>query len=154
MSDIEWSPWINGHPQQAIDSARAIGISPNIYIDYCGLIGSGEGRYRIPMEDYRRIYGDPLATHPNSELDADKYSVGADAIDDSADQPTRSKYHREIAPGVWVDVYDVLNAWGVTNPALQHLIKKALAPGERGHKTLDQDMRDILASAKRAQELG
>lgn len=67
---------------------------------------------------------------------------------------TRSKYHREIKPGVWVDVYDVLNAWGVTNAALQHLIKKALQPGERGHKSREQDLEDIVASAKRAKELG
>lgn len=65
-----------------------------------------------------------------------------------------SKYHREIKPGVWVDVYDVLHAWCVTNPALQHLIKKALQPGERGHKTREQDMKDIVASALRAGELG
>lgn len=64
-----------------------------------------------------------------------------------------SKYHREIKPGVWVDVYDVLVAWGVTNPALQHLIKKALQPGERGHKDVEQDLQDILHSAKRAIEL-
>jgi hypothetical protein len=66
----------------------------------------------------------------------------------------RSKYHREIKPGVWVDVYDVLHAWRVQNPALQHLIKKALQPGERGHKTREQDMKDIIASALRAGELG
>lgn len=64
-----------------------------------------------------------------------------------------SKYHREIKPGVWVDVYDVLAAWSVTNPALQHLIKKALQPGERGHKDVEQDLQDILHSAKRAIEL-
>lgn len=64
-----------------------------------------------------------------------------------------SKYHREIKPGVWVDVYDVIQAFGVTNGALQHLIKKALAAGQRGHKTLDQDLDDIIASAKRAKEL-
>lgn len=64
-----------------------------------------------------------------------------------------SKYHREIRPGVHVDVYDVLRAWGVTNPALQHLIKKALQPGARGHKTLHQDLDDIVASAVRAREL-
>ena len=64
-----------------------------------------------------------------------------------------SKYHREIKPGVHVDVYDVLRAWDVRNPALQHLIKKALQPGARGHKTLGQDMADIIASAKRAAEL-
>lgn len=64
-----------------------------------------------------------------------------------------SKYQREIKPGVWVDVYDVLAAWAVDNPALQHLIKKALQPGERGHKTREQDLADITASAIRAQEL-
>lgn len=66
----------------------------------------------------------------------------------------RNKYMREIKPGVWVDVYDVLHAWCVQNPALQHLIKKALQPGERGHKTMEQDMNDIVASALRARELG
>lgn len=64
-----------------------------------------------------------------------------------------NKYQREIKPGVFVDVYDVLQAWRVTNPALQHLIKKALAPGERGHKTCAEDLRDIEASARRAVEL-
>jgi|SRR5690554_7298626 len=66
----------------------------------------------------------------------------------------RSKYHREIKPGIWVDVYDVLHAWRVQNPALQHLIKKSLQPGERGHKTREEDMKDIIASALRAGELG
>jgi len=64
-----------------------------------------------------------------------------------------NKYQREIKPSVFVDVYDVLKAWNVTNPALQHLIKKALQPGNRGHKTLEQDIDDIIASAKRAKGL-
>ncbi len=65
-----------------------------------------------------------------------------------------NKYQREIKPGVFVDVYDVLAAWKVTNPALQHLVKKALQPGERGHKTREQDLDDIVASALRAKDLG
>ena len=52
-----------------------------------------------------------------------------------------------------VDVYDVLEAWKTTNPALQHLIKKALQPGERGHKNLVEDLKDIIASAQRALEI-
>lgn len=65
-----------------------------------------------------------------------------------------NKYQREIKPGVFVDVYDVLAAWKVTNPALQHLVKNALQPGERGHKTREQDLDDIVASALRAKDLG
>lgn len=64
-----------------------------------------------------------------------------------------NKYLHEIKPGIFVDVYDVLMAWNVTNPALQHLIKKALQPGERGHKSREQDLQDIIDSAIRAKEL-
>ncbi len=66
---------------------------------------------------------------------------------------SNNKYQREIKPGVFVDVYDVLKAWGVRNPALQHLIKKALAVGQRGHKDVAEDLQDIVDSAVRAQEL-
>lgn len=64
-----------------------------------------------------------------------------------------NKYLREIKSGVMVDVYDVLVAWNVRNPALQHLIKKALQAGNRGHKDLETDMQDIIDSAIRAKEL-
>jgi len=63
-----------------------------------------------------------------------------------------NKYNRECK-GVTIDVYDVLKAFDVKNPALQHLIKKALCVGIRGHKTKEQDLKDILDSAKRAIEL-
>lgn len=64
----------------------------------------------------------------------------------------RNKYMREITPGIWVDVYDVLYAFAVTDPCLQHLIKKALATGVRGHKSTREDLIDIRDSAIRAVE--
>lgn len=63
------------------------------------------------------------------------------------------KYQREIKPGVFVDVYDLLRAWQVKDPALQHLIKKALAVGQRGHKDASEDYKDIYDSAERALEM-
>jgi hypothetical protein len=51
------------------------------------------------------------------------------------------------------DVYDVLKAFEVTNPALQHLIKKALKVGNRGHKDIETDLQDIIDSAVRAKEI-
>lgn len=84
---------------------------------------------------------DKLNVVVNSELKVEKVEV-------------KSKYHHEIKPGVWVDVYDVLAAFNVTNPALQHLIKKALQAGNRGHKSLAEDLNDIVKSAERARELG
>ncbi len=67
-------------------------------------------------------------------------------------QKPKNEYHKDLK-GVTVDVYDVLKAFEVTDPALQHLIKKALCAGLRGHKNKDQDLQDILDSAKRAVEL-
>jgi len=70
---------------------------------------------------------------------------------------SENKYQRTIAvrnrEPVVVDVYDVLEAFKVTCPALQHLIKKALCAGLRGHKDTAEDLRDIEASAKRAIQL-
>ena len=63
-----------------------------------------------------------------------------------------SKYHRTIK-GVQLDVYDVLKAWSVTNPATQHAIKKLLQPGQRGHKDTMQDLNEAQQSIARAIEL-
>lgn len=65
---------------------------------------------------------------------------------------TFGRYDRQCK-GVVIDVYDVLQAFEVVNPALQHLIKKALCAGLRGHKKREQDLVEILESAKRAIEL-
>lgn len=64
----------------------------------------------------------------------------------------KDKYKRQCK-GVTIDVYDVLQAFNVTNPALQHLVKKALCAGLRGHKDRQQDLQDIIDSAHRAIEL-
>jgi len=73
--------------------------------------------------------------------------IGGEAIDIS-----RTKYNVEYK-GITLDVYDVLKAFDVRCPALQHLIKKALKAGGRGHKDLTTDLDDIIASAIRAKEL-
>ena len=70
------------------------------------------------------------------------------------DDPKQNKYIRKIVAlnGIVspIDVYRVLDAFEVTNPQLQHLIKKALAPGKRGHKDVKQDLLDIKESIDNA----
>ena len=63
-----------------------------------------------------------------------------------------SKYHVQIK-GQWVDVYDILSAYGVTNPADAHAIKKMLCPGQRGAKDGIQDRQEAIVSLQRAIEL-
>ena len=57
------------------------------------------------------------------------------------------------AGSLQVDVYDILDAYPTRNPALDHLVKKALCPGQRGHKDLLTDLDDILKSAQRAKQM-
>jgi hypothetical protein len=63
-----------------------------------------------------------------------------------------SKYRKTIRAET-VDVYDVLNAYAVTCPALQHAIKKLLMPGLRGGKDTLQDLREAREALDRAIEL-
>ena len=62
-------------------------------------------------------------------------------------------YKVEIKPGVIVDVYDVLFAFRVTNPAIAHCIKKLLCPGRRHQKTKRQDLLEAEVALTRAIDL-
>jgi len=65
-----------------------------------------------------------------------------------------NKYKRTIGKEkTEVDVYDVLLAFDVRCPAIQHAIKKLLAPGKRGAKSEKQDVEEALLSLQRSLEL-
>ena len=51
---------------------------------------------------------------------------------------------------VKVDIYRVLDAYPQVDPHIQHLVKKALKPGERGHKDKRTDYLNIIESAQKA----
>lgn len=48
-----------------------------------------------------------------------------------------------------LDVYRLLDLFKVTCPVAQHIVKKALAAGQRGHKDTRHDWQDIADSAAR-----
>lgn len=68
-----------------------------------------------------------------------------------------SKYDREIigidGTVTRVDVYRVLDAFGVSDPATQHAIKKMLCMGLRGHKDYLTDLNDSIDSLQKSREL-
>ena len=68
-----------------------------------------------------------------------------------------NKYHRTIhgvaGGSLVVDVYNVLDAFGVTCPACQHAIKKLLCAGLRNKGSRLQDLTEAEVSVKRAVEL-
>jgi hypothetical protein len=65
----------------------------------------------------------------------------------------RSTYHREV-PTKTIDAYRVLLAFGITDPCIQHAVKKLLCAGLRsGGKTIDHDVADAIWSLTRWQEM-
>jgi hypothetical protein len=66
---------------------------------------------------------------------------------------TKKNKYQVNCKGIDIDVYDVLKAFNVQNPAIQHAIKKLLKGGERGVKSKVQDYTEAIESITRAIEL-
>lgn len=63
-------------------------------------------------------------------------------------------YYKNVAHLKSIDVYRVLERFGVTNPSIQHAIKKLLVAGGRGAgKDCDQDVQEAINSLVRFQEM-
>lgn len=69
-------------------------------------------------------------------------------------QRTYPHYFKKIPEGVsHIDIYAVLRLWEVTDPALQHAVKKLLCSGNRGAKNRETDLREARDSIDRAIEM-
>ena len=62
-------------------------------------------------------------------------------------------YQKNVEHLKWIDVYRVLVLFGVTNPCLQHAIKKLLCAGQRGVKDELKDVQEAIASLLRYLEM-
>ncbi len=63
-----------------------------------------------------------------------------------------SHYFRQ-SPTTTIDVYRILLLFEVTDPALQHALKKVIAAGKRGAKDAAKDVREAIASLERWEEM-
>ena len=64
-----------------------------------------------------------------------------------------SHYFKDVQTLKHIDVYRVLVLFGVTNPCLQHAIKKLLCAGNRGVKDELKDVQEAIASLLRYLEM-
>lgn len=67
----------------------------------------------------------------------------------------REKYphYHKPSPFTHVDVYRVLALFGVTDPCLQHAVKKLLVAGGRGAKDIRRDVREAIETLERWEEM-
>lgn len=83
-------------------------------------------------------------------VEASKVADGQ--IKDRIDQPKHNHYFRPC-PYDSVDVYRVLEIFNVTDPCLQHAVKKLLVAGGRGHKDIHKDIQDVIDTCTRWQTM-
>lgn len=62
-------------------------------------------------------------------------------------------YKKDVSKLETIDIYRVLDLFGVTDPALQHAAKKILCAGARGAKDREQDVSEAIASLQRWREM-
>ena len=63
------------------------------------------------------------------------------------------KYFIDVRDQEKIDIYYILTAYGVTNPAVFHAVKKCLMAGRRGYKNKTQDLREAVEALQRGIEL-
>ena len=62
-------------------------------------------------------------------------------------------YQKNVEHLKWIDVYRVLDLFGVLNPCVQHAVKKLLCSGQRGVKDTRQDVQEAITSLVRCLEM-
>ena len=69
------------------------------------------------------------------------------------EQPKHGHYFKDVSHLKKIDVYRVIDLWQITDPALQHALKKVLAAGKRGAKNQSQDVAEAIDSLVRFQDM-
>ena len=62
-------------------------------------------------------------------------------------------YFKDVTHLKTIDVYRVLDLFNVTNPCVQHAVKKLLCSGQRGVKDTRQDVQEAITSLVRYLEM-
>jgi hypothetical protein len=62
-------------------------------------------------------------------------------------------YFKDVRHIDGIDVYRVLELFNVTDPCLQHAVKKLLCAGKRGAKDEEQDVQEAIDTLERYQDM-
>jgi len=109
----------------------------------------------------RRRVCDETANHAPTQhsINNAKFSVNTltqdelDAMTRQSDVKRKHAHYFKPTPYEAVDVYRVLSLFAVTDPCLQHAIKKLLVAGGRGHKDAAKDVQEAIDALERWQEM-
>lgn len=88
-------------------------------------------------------------------VDETVLNIHADCIPKLAEPPKRkhSHYFKDVAHLSEIDVYRVLDLFGVTDQAVGHAVKKLLCAGQRGAKDARRDIQEAVDTLARRIEM-
>lgn len=136
--------------------------SPHLSRNLCLATAIGQ----LGIEDLP-VHGEPICSEiiTNSpEFDGIKTQLDNEAvlfnelpIDAELEVPASASQHphyfKDVSGLTHIDVYQVLRLYEVTDPCLQHIVKKALCAGKRGSKDFVKDVQEIADTANRLVEI-
>ena len=108
------------------------------------------------IEQVRQAFKVKSGSDSDHALDAMSFGLmGAGVVQENSGAKMRENNHYfiDVSDVDEVDFYEIAKRYNVTDPAVQHILKKCLAIGNRGHKDLETDLKDILKTAKRALQI-
>ena len=68
-------------------------------------------------------------------------------------QSEYNHYFKDVSHLNKIDIYSVLELFEVTNPCIQHAVKKLLCAGKRGSKDFNKDIQESIDTLLRLQEM-
>lgn len=100
--------------------------------------------------DFHRV----LLNHTFGKLGRSQLSTGHEKPETPVVKAKHSHYYKDVSHLETIDVYRVLQLFNVTDPCLQHAIKKLLVAGGRGAgKDVSRDIQEAIDSLLRVQEM-
>lgn len=114
----------------------------------------------VPLNiDHEVVFGQryepnrPLLT-PDNPIMTETLQKLRDGYVNKDDRRAHNHYFKDVSKLKYIDVYRVLELFGVGNSCLQHAIKKLLVAGGRGAgKDMDRDVQEAIDSLIRYQEM-
>lgn len=75
------------------------------------------------------------------------------AYEKENESTTKHSHYFKDCPYAKVDVYRILEIFDVTDPCIQHCVKKLLCAGGRGHKDINLDIQNCIDTLLRYQQM-
>ncbi len=143
---IDWS--------KAPEGAEVAGVSDDGVVIWYKSNASGYLCWVDGPDCWSKLSGKPF-TKVQEKRPVEPAASKGDAVSKACkagERDPENKYMREVLPGIWVDVYHLLDAFKTDSAAVDHAVKKCVAPGQRGVKDRIQDLEEARDSLNRAIE--